>query len=474
MNAVGSRPNPLPFIAVVAAVLGAAAVGFAATTGSITILVLLVGVAAAAVVVSEWTLGVPLLLLVSATDGFIKHFSDSAFTFVLKDALLALVLIGLALRLGMQSAERGDRVRWRGTLAWGIYIGFLTTQLVHPAFSLPGALGAFRAHALFGLLFVVGAIYFQRRERLTRTANLAIVICMLCALSAVVQNVMGDRWLHLSPGFLKASLHYTTFPSLAARLQGLRGATFRMYGTLVDPASLGLACAYGIIIAMAALARLRGFMRIVAIAGIPLMAAGLALSQARADMAGLAAGLVVFAALALRSKETRAIAIAGLLLIAAAIPVGIIATHGTVLDRVLATDSVAYAQATRDRSRDIVIAELPSFPFGHGLGAAGAGGNLRDEEGLAVDSLYFSTLYETGIVGLFTLLFVQGTLLVLGIRAVLRTKDVGPRTVFIGIVAGQCALLVSGWFSQGPFDYAPMAQFFWLFSGAVARADDWA
>jgi len=474
VNAIRSRPSALPIAAAVAGVFAAAALAFAAASGSMTILVLLVGVAVAAVVLFEWTLGVPLLLLVSATDGFIKHYSASAFTFILKDAVLALLLIGLALRLAMHSAERGDRVRWRGTLAWALYIGFLTTQLVHPASSLPGALGAFRAHAVFGLLFVVGAIYFQRRERLTRTANLAIIICMLCAFSAVVQNVMADRWMHLAPGFLKASLHYTTFPSLAARLQGLRGATFRMYGTLVDPASLGLTCAYGIIIAMAALARLRGFMRIAAIVGIPLMAAGLALSQARADMAGLAASLAVFAVLALRSKETRGIAIAGLLLIAAAIPIGIVATHGTVLDRVLAQDSVAYAQATRDRSRDIVIAELPSFPFGHGLGAAGAGGNLRDEDGLAVDSVYFSTLYETGIVGLFTLLFVQGTLLVLGIRAVLRTKEVGARTVFIGIVAGQCALLVSGWFSQGPFDYAPMAQLFWLFSGAVARADDWA
>jgi hypothetical protein len=191
-------------------------------------------------------------------------------------------------------------------------------------------------------------------------------------------------------------------------------------------------------------------------------------------MLGLGAGILVFAALAMRSKQTRALAVAGVALIAVSVPVGILVTHGTVLDRVLAQDSVAYAQATRDRTRDIVISELPSFPFGHGLGAAGAGGNLRDEDGLAVDSLYFSTLYETGIVGLFVLLLVQGTLLFLGIRAALRTKDLAGRSVFIGVVAAQCLLLVSGWFSQGPFDYAPAAQIFWLFSGGVSRADDWA
>lgn len=473
MNAIRSRPNPLPALAVATAVLAAAAIGFAATSGSMTILVLLVAAAAGAAVLWQWTLGIPLLLFVSATDGFVKHYSSSTFTYVLKDLLLLLVLVGLALRLGMQPAERPDRMRWRGFLAWIVYVGFLTTQLAHPALSLGGALGAFRAHAAFALLFVVGAIYFQRRERLTRTANFVIAICALCALSAIVQNAMGARWMHLSPGFLKASLHYTTFPSAEARLQGLSGAVFRMYGTLVDPAALGLTCSYGVLVAIASLARLSGIGRLLAVAAIPLMAAGLALSQARSDMVGLAAGLLVFAVLALRAKETRTIAVGGILAIAISIPIGVVLTHGSVLDRVLASDSVAYAQATRERTREIVVAELPSFPFGHGLGAAGAGGNLRDEDGLAVDSLYYSTLYETGFVGLFALLLVQGTLLVTGVRAALRAKDIGPRSVFMGIVAAQCLLLVSGWFSQGPLDYAPVSQIFWLFSGAVARSDDW-
>lgn len=453
--------------------LGSAAIGFAATSGSVTIFVLVVGLAAGVAVLANWTAGIPLLLLVSATDGFIKHDSSSAFTYILKDALLLLIVTGLALRLGLSTADRPDHVRWRGMLPWALYVGFLVSQLAHPALTFAGALGAFRAHAAFAFLFVVGAIYFQRRERLTRTANLVIVVCALCALSAVVQDVMGARWLHLGPGFLKASLHYTTFPSAAARLQGFGGATFRMYGTLVDPAAMGLACAFGILIALASLGRLRGFARLAAMLSIPLMAAGLALSQARADIGGLAAGLLVFAALALRAKETRAIAVGGVLLLAISIPIGVIATHGSVLDRLLAQDAVAYAQATRDRSRDIVISELPAYPFGHGLGAAGAGGNLRDEDGLAVDSLYFSTLYETGFVGLFALLLVQGSFLALGLRGALRAADPGARSVFMGLVAAQVLLLVSGWFSQGPFDYAPVSQMFWLFTGALARVDDW-
>jgi hypothetical protein len=471
---VSSQPRPLPVLAFGAALVGAATFAFAAASGSLTIVAGLLGIVATGAIVADWTLGIPILLFVSATDGFIKHLSSSSFTYVLKDALVALILLGLAVRLGLRAQERPDGLRWRGTLAWGVYIVFLTTQLVHPAATFAGALGAFRAHAWFALLFVIGAIYFQRRERLERTMNFAIGLCVVCALSAIVQHAMGDRWMHLSAGFMKASLHYTAFPSAAARLAGLNGATFRMYGTLVDPAALGLACQYGVLITIAALGRFTGLRRILTMIAIPIMVTGIALSEARADMAGLAGGVLVLILMAMRAKGLRSVAVGGLLLIALAVPAAVTLTNGTVLDRVLAQDSVAYAQATRDRSRDIVLAELPQYPFGHGLGAAGAGGNLRDDTGLGVDNAYFATLYETGIFGLGAFLFVQGTLIVFGMRAALRSKDLGARTVFMGIVAAQCALLVSCWFSQGPFDYAPIAQLFWLFSGAVARSDAWA
>ena len=59
-------------------------------------------------------------------------------------------------------------------------------------------------------------------------------------------------------------------------------------------------------------------------------------------------------------------------------------------------------------------------------------------------------------------------------RAALRAKDVGANTAFVAIVSAQVGLLAASWFSQGTFDYAPLAQFFWLFSGAVARSDAWA
>jgi hypothetical protein len=207
------------------------------------------------------------------------------------------------------------------------------------------------------------------------------------------------------------------------------------------------------------------------------MATGLMLSQARADMAALGAGLILFTALSMQSKATRGFAIGGLLMIVLAIPVGIVATHGTVLDRLLAKDEVAYAQATRDKSRDQVLNNLGRYPFGHGMGATTEAGVIAHDHNsnvLSVDNVFYANLYETGFIGLGLFLTVQVTLLVLGVRAALRTQEIGAKTVFIGAVSAQFGMLVSCWFSQGSFDYAPLAEFFWLFSGAVARSDAWA
>jgi O-antigen ligase len=207
---------------------------------------------------------------------------------------------------------------------------------------------------------------------------------------------------------------------------------------------------------------------------IVVMTIGLELSQTRAAIGGLALGIVALVALSATRAETRKFALGGLLAIVIAVPGGILLTNGRFTDRLLSPDAVAYAEQTRDVSRLQTIYDLPANPFGHGLGATGGGGNLRDAQGFAVDNVYFATLYETGIVGLGVLLLFQGTMLYYGVRAALRAKSIGANTAFSGIVASQVALLAASWFTQGAFDYAPLSQIFWLFSGAVARSDGWA
>lgn len=471
---VWSRPKPLPLGLALAGIAAAGLLGYAGSRGSIVPLAALVAIAVIALTLADWAVGVPLLLVAGTFDGFLKHVSDNPVNYLLKDGVLGLTLLGLAVWLAIDRTRRPDNVRWRGTIAWACYAAFMTTQLLHPAGSIAAGLGAFRAHTLFTILFVVGAIYFRERARLGKLTNLAIVLCSIVAASAIVQHAFATQWMHLTPGFMKASLHYTSFPSAAARAAGSGGdAIYRMYGTLVDPASLGICCAYGLLFAVASLARLHGFARVLAIAAIPLLGTGLMLSQARAAMGGLVVGVLVLVVLLATRKATRGFAVAGILLMLSAIPLGMLLTHGTVADRVLQSDQVAYAQRTRDESQIVVINGALTNPFGHGLGATGAGGGMRTDPGLAVDNVFFANLYETGWLGVALFLFVQATMFVLAVRAALRTRDVIAQTSFAGIAAGQVALFVSCWFSQGAFDYAPVGQMFWLFAGAVARQDAW-
>jgi hypothetical protein len=466
-----ARRSPIAGLLTVTGVAAAALLAFAATTGSLTIVVGLVGLAVVGATLFDWTVGVPLLLLVSCTDGFFKHLSDSSINYVLKDGMLVLILIGMVVRLALNPASRPETKHWHGIVAWSAYFGFLVTQLLHPSDTFASGVAAFRAHAGFAILFIVGAVYFQKRERLERSSNLVIALCTLVAASALLQHVMGDRWMHLSPGFLQATLHYASFPSAAAAAAGMAGASYRMYGTLVDPAALGEACAFGILVAVAALARLRGPSRLFAGLSIPVMAVAVALSQARASIVALVIGMIVLALMLGLRREVRGVALLGLLAVALAVPVGVAVTNGRIADRLLSSESVAYASQLRDETRNETLYELPQFPFGHGLGSTGGGGNLRNTTGFAVDNVYFSTLYETGVVGLILFVTFQVTILSFGIRAMLRAKSTSAYAVFAGIVAAQIMMLLNGWFSQGAFDYAPVAQFFWFFSGAVARSD---
>jgi len=469
-----TRRNPLPGLILIGGIFAALLLAYAAATGSLLALIALAGLVVVIATLFDWTVGVPVLLFVSCVDGFLKHLSDASVNYILKDALMTLILIGMIVRLAMQPAIRPARTRWHGLLAWSVYVGFLVTQLLHPSQTLQGGLAAFRAHGGFAILFIVGAVYFQKRERLERSANLVIALCALVAFSAIAQHVLGDRWMHLSPGFMQASLHYASFPSTEARAAGMIGASYRMYGTLVDPASLGEACAFGILFAVAALARLRGTSRFFAALSIPVMAVAVELSQARASIAALGAGMIVLVVMLSVRREVRAVAFVGLIAVALAVPVGVILTNGRIADRVLSSDSVAYAAQLRDETRDETLYELPRFPFGHGLGSTGGGGNLRATTGFAVDNVYFSTLYETGIVGVSVFLLFQVTMLYFGVRAMVKAKTTSAYVIFAGIVSAQIVMLVNGWWSQGAFDYAPVAQFFWFFSGAVARSDAWA
>jgi O-antigen ligase len=370
--------------------------------------------------------------------------------------------------------ERKPAGHWQGLWAWMLYVGYLGAQALNPAAGLSAGIAGFRAHALFAFLFLVGVVYFTSPKRFSATANLAIIGITISAAAGIFQFFFEDIWTSLAPGLAAASHKFVSFVPGAGLIPGMGGTVARAYGMMVDPAALGVACCLGFLFAAAGLGRAKPGQRALFILAMVLMGAALMFSGSRASAVGFGGGLLAFVILSWRHASMRLPAIIALVLVVLTIPLALKSTGGTAGDRFASSDSAAYAASTRDRSIQRVLAALPSHPLGVGLGATGAGGRLRgnthaaDPNAVAVDNLYFATLYETGIPGLAVLLIVQLTILVLTIRCIGAAKNPETRAVYIGMASAQIALLINGIWSQGAFDYAPVSQIFWLFSGAVA------
>jgi len=451
-------------VAVLAAALGiAVAVGSYAGIGAVLFAAVLLWSALA------WRFGVIALLLLACVDGIIKHVAPSTGTYLLKDIILVVVALGMLVWVAVDP-EHHPRGRWSGAWPWMLYFGFLLSQAFAPANGVSTALAGFRAHALFALLFVIGVIYFDSARRFVGTANAVIGGIALAALAGVIQFAMGAAWLRLSSGLAAASLHYATYLPAATNLMGGSVLMYRAYGTLVDPAALGLACGVGILFSAAALARACGLGRLALLGAMLVMGLGLLFSGSRAGVMGTVVGMAALALLSLSHRSMRVVAYLGIAFVLVALPLAARVSGGAVEERLLSQQSAAYAAATRERANDIALAALPRRPFGAGLGTTGAGGIFRNAGGgpLALDNVYFAYLYETGFVGLALLVLVQASILVLTLKCALVAPELAVRATYAGMAAAQVSLLAAAFLTQGAFDYAPVAQIFWLFSGAVA------
>lgn len=409
------------------------------------------------------------LLVISCIDGFLKNTHGNTIFYILKDLALVGILAGIGVAVATRPWEK-PKGQWHGLWAWQLYIGYLAVQMLNPSLGLGASIAGFRLLALFSLLFLVGAYCFTNPKRLNATVNVAILWIFIAAVAGLFQSFAPGVWDSISPGLAAASHKYTDISSPDA---GITTFGFpRSYGTLVDPAAMGLACLVGFLLAAGAIARSKGFARVWFGFAMIVFAVALQLSGSRLSLFGLGAGLVAFLVLSWRHKSMRVPASIAFILLLAAIPIALKASGGAGVTGRLDATSVSYAAMTRERSRELVIASIPTHPLGLGLGATGAGGRQHDTRSdtriVAVDNIYWATIYQTGIPGLIVFCLLQGTILTLAIRWAARAKTVATRATYISFAALQVGLLTTGIWTQGSFEYAPVAQVFWLLAGAVA------
>jgi hypothetical protein len=456
------------FAALAAVLGGSAAIGYP-TGMAAAIFVTILGW-----LVVYWRVGVVFLLVLSSVDGFLKYLHGSLSTYVLKDVTMLAVILGIAAHFALNPKALRSQ-RWTGAWLVLAYMAFLFVEIFNPGASKPAAVAGFRAHAFFCSLFFVGAVFFSTSRALSRTALVSIGAITFACIIGIVQYAVGPAWNELGPGFLAASRHFVSegAPALFVTQQA-NAVVSRVYGTLVDPTAMGLAATFGILFALGQLIAVRrASLRIGLGAAIFVMVVALLLSGTRAAIGAAGVGFLSLVVILAFRRETRRYVFFALLVAIVAVPLGL-SVSGTTDSGRFTTRSTQLALATRQRSASLVFRAIESQPFGVGLGGAGAGGKIRKQQhikGLAVDNLYLATLYETGPLGLGLLATMQIGILVLTIRAARRAGSVGVSATFAAMGAAQIAMLVAGTLNQGSLDYAPVAQMFWLFAGAIAMPE---
>jgi O-antigen ligase/polysaccharide polymerase Wzy-like membrane protein len=414
-----------------------------------------------------WRTAVLILLMFACVDGFLKLWHGSPTMYLVKDVMLLAIVLGMLASLSRTNWVRDTLRNTRGRPVL-FYIVVMTGMLANPGIGIVPALAGFRERVLFTALFFVGAVYFDSWKRVARTMYVLIGGVTFASVVAIVQIAVGDAWRQLGPGFAHASGKNQSFAYTQSAGQA-RELFSRAYGTLSDPAALGLASGYCIVLACAALPWTRGRARMLLAGALICMTLALLLSGSRSGMLTASVGFVTLVIAFARRLDTRRYARMAILILLIGASAGVAVTARANVARYNSTTAVTEA-GYRFTNVSEALTRLATRPFGAGLGSTGAGGRYRAAAGdtlRGLDNVVFAYLYEVGPLGFLAFWGAQLWILALTFKRARGATSLQLRSVYNGLAAAQLGLFANGLLSQGSFDYAPIAQAFWLFSGSI-------
>ena len=327
----------------------------------------------------------------------------------LKD-LVTVGAILASLMLVIQRSATGERIKadsWAVGLALlliGLYVANLGGRLERDAAWLHGM----RLNALPLMLLIAGmALPNPRRTLRWATASL-IATAVFVALVGIAQQAIGVERLN-ELGF-EYDLHLRT---IEGRL--------RSFGTLDDP------FAYAALLMFAFAAVLMWMRRgAIAVAAGTIIAAGLTVSYVRSAI------IIAFALVAVWLARKRQTTVSFFLMLFAAVVAGflLVRSSGATEGRTVRAGPNFFLTVNGRTDAWSIIFDKPSaMPFGQGVGEVGTAADratytvsrsaeeARSAEGAIVDSSYFATIGDIGVIGLALLIALFGRLLVLALRA---------------------------------------------------------
>jgi O-antigen ligase len=381
-------------------------VGAELSLGALAVLVVLLLVVASFVAVPHWAVAVtiPVFALLPVVKVLALPWLGP-----LKD-LITIGAILASLLLVIQRSATGERIRgdaWACGLALlliGLYISNLGGRLERDAAWLHGM----RLNALPLMLLVAGMTLPNPRRTLRWAVASLIATSVLVAVVGIAQQTVSVGQLN-DLGF-EYDLQIRT---IDGRL--------RSFGTLDDP------FAYAALLMFAFAAVLMWMRRgtlAFAVGGI--IAAGLTVSYVRSAI------IIAFALLAVWLARKRQTTVSFFLMLFAAVVAGFLlvrSSEATESRTVRAGPNFFLTVNGRTDAWSIILDKPSSMPFGQGVGEVGTAADratytvsrsaedARASEGAIVDSSYFATIADIGVIGLALLVALFGRLLVLALRA---------------------------------------------------------
>ena len=355
-----------------------------------------------------------------------------------KGLLLVLAFLALTFSFDRSIWQRFlHALKWPLVLWLGLGLAHLFLDLPHFAASFDG----FRAVYFYMLAGIIGLFLFHKQSDQRRLLDLLLVVAMLAALVGIGQYALGVEvpagWTDVSESTSRRAFSFVVSPNV-----------FGSYMALFAPIALGL-----VFIAKSWYGRL--YYGTVFL----FLSVGLILSASRGAWLALAFSAFI-TAFALRRMYA---------LMVSAVFVFFAALIAPVRRRILALLSPTYWEKS---SRDGRLArwtrayhEMRFDPFfGKGLGHYGGATGQRYFGTTYVDSYYFKTLAETGLVGLALIFYLLLTLLITFWKNIAKLKDRSTSILTIALVTGETAVLIHN-AVENIFEVPFLNAYFWLIAG---------
>lgn len=282
-----------------------------------------------------------------------------------------------------------------------------------------------------------------------RLVTIIMVTAVVTALIGIVQQIAGPEWLHALGWEWNTTIRFA-------------GSNLRSFSTFNQPFPFGMFLMFALLVALpVSLAESRRLRNRLFLWSTPVLLIALATTIVRGAYMGLAAGLLF---LGLRRRKywvlvaPLPLALAAMLLL----PKNLVAT---------ALSSSSGQQRVTQWSE--WIPRLLSHPFGAGIGATGSAAEKASRIAgttaaqIQPDNYFYKTIYELGVIGLWTFV----VFLVVAFLSTYRAGDYlkGRDALLADGVAASIVAATTACFVATYFEIFPMDVYFWLLLGVVAE-----